>query len=254
MPLETALVRLAEAGCRTTEVAAMRPYLHRARAIRGSLDHHGLSVATVSLGPPFFFSSSKLDLSSPSEEVRRSSLAYVRRAIEFASTLEAGLVYVCSLSRSPTQQSRHAAEFLKTAFVECSGFASSAGVRFAVEPFPTGELPSVRAANDLLDEIGIPDVGIVFDTGHAAIAGEGLSDSARSLRGRLCHVHMNNNDGVRDLHWRLGKGKLSAEEFRGLMRELDRQRYEGVLSVELTKPGPIRKAVEDSRRFVANLV
>ena len=47
----------------------------------------------------------------------------------------------------------------------------------------------------LIDEIGEDNVGILFDIGHALIAGEMLAETAALIarRGRLWHVHLNDN-------------------------------------------------------------
>jgi len=47
----------------------------------------------------------------------------------------------------------------------------------------------------LIDEIGEENVGILFDIGHALIAGEMLAETAALIarRGRLWHVHLNDN-------------------------------------------------------------
>jgi xylose isomerase len=47
----------------------------------------------------------------------------------------------------------------------------------------------------LIDEVGEENVGILFDVGHALIAGEMLAETAALIarRGRLWHVHLNDN-------------------------------------------------------------
>lgn len=231
----------------------MPRYLGQARAIRASLKRHRMAVTAVSLGPPFFFSRSKLNLHSPQEAVRSESLQYVHRAIDLASVLDAGLVYVCSMSRGPPNRRSDAIRVLKEAVTECSDYAGRLGIGFAVEPFPSGELPSVKETHGLLAGTGAAKLGMVFDSGHAAISGEDLAEAARLSADRLVHVHLNNNDGLRDLHWQLDRGRLTKGDFRGLMRELVRQGYRGEISVELTKPGRIVGAVEKSRQFVAGI-
>ena len=47
----------------------------------------------------------------------------------------------------------------------------------------------------LIDEVGEENVGILYDVGHALIAGEMLAETAALIarRGRLWHVHLNDN-------------------------------------------------------------
>lgn len=252
-PLDSALTRLAAAGCSVTEVAAMPSYLDRASVIQRTVEGLGMQVATVSLGPPFFYSGSALDLHSPKAEVRSHSRRYVRRAIDFSSVLGARIVYVCSMSKGSRARRPQTIGYLKEAITDCSDYSKSRGIRFAIEPFPTGELSSVAETNELILEMRVSNLGIVYDSGHAAISGENLSEAARTSEGRIVHVHLNNNDGLRDLHWPLERGTLTRGDFAGLIRELDRQGYAGMMSVELTKPGRVVGAVEASRKFIEGL-
>ncbi len=127
-------------------------------------------------------------------------------------------------------------------------------MRFALEPFPTGELPTVTETIALIRGAASDNLGLVLDTGHATISGEDLGGAARHSRGHIAHVHLNNNDGVIDLHWAPQRGKLAAEDFRGLFTELRDQNYRGKMSIELSKPRPVVGTITTSRSFVQDLL
>jgi sugar phosphate isomerase/epimerase len=155
MPLEVALRHLAAADCMDIELAAMPQYLRRSTYIRAALKKMGLNATAVSLGVPFFFSDSRLDLNSPKRSVREASLRYVRKSVDLASQLEADLIYACSMKRGAQAELGTALEHFRQAVAECSDYAKGAAVRFAIEPFPTGLLPTLRETNAFIREIAV---------------------------------------------------------------------------------------------------
>jgi sugar phosphate isomerase/epimerase len=209
MPLEAALRRLAAADCTDIEFAAMPRYLPRSTSIRAALKMLGLNVTAVSLGVPFFFSDSRLDLNSPRRSVREASLRYVRKSVDFASQLEADLIYACSMRRGAQAELGAALERLRQAVAECSDYAKGAAVGFAIEPFPTGVPPTLRETNAFIRETRSDNLRVLLDTGHAAKSDEDLREAARRSKGNISHVHINNNDGSRDLHLPPQRGKLT---------------------------------------------
>lgn len=254
MPLETAFRYLSVANCEEVEVAAMPRYLPRRGSVRRSLKRRGMKATTVSLGVPFFFSESRLSLNSPKRSVRDATVDYVRRSIDFASHIEAEMVYACSIERGPVQEHGQAIARLTQSVLECSDYAEDSGVRFGMEPFPTGELPTVTETSAFVKRAGSKNLGVLLDAGHASISGEPLGMSAQTSRGSLMHVHLNNNDGMGDLHWPPQRGKLTTPEFEALFLELREQGYGGRISIELSRPRPVVQTINRSREFVEGLI
>lgn len=54
----------------------------------------------------------------------------------------------------------------------------------------------------------IPNFGICFDAAHAAIGNEPISEWIDNLKKYIKHVHINDNDLLKDLHLPLGEGKI----------------------------------------------
>ncbi len=250
MPLERSFRYLAIAGCEEIEVAAMPRYLPQRSTIRRSLKKKGMEVTAVSLGVPFFFSQSRLNLHSPKKTVRDSTIEYVHKGIDFASHIESGIIYACSMDRSPRADREGTIARLTESVLDCSDYARSAGVRFGLEPFPTGELPTVKETSAFVEGARSDNLGVLLDAGHAAISGESLKKAAHISRKTIMHVHLNNNDGVGDLHWPPQVGTLSPSDFEGLLLELNDQGYRGGISIELSRPRPVVETVNRSREFV----
>ncbi len=59
----------------------------------------------------------------------------------------------------------------------------------------------------------VPNFGICFDYAHAFISGLEMIKWCESLGPYIKHVHINDNDGVQDLHLAVGDGIIDWEEF-----------------------------------------
>ena len=203
-----------------------------------------LDVSAVGLGIPFL-RDSKLNLHSRDVTARRESVLYVKRSIEFASALGAKVVYVCSVSREPKVPRTTALTSFKESLGECADHALNAGVTLALESFPGGEVPRFESASRLVAEIGSDNPGVLLDTGHLAISGEPIDKAVIKSKRTLRHVHINNNDGLSDLHWPPYKGKLGGSDFHSFFRRLSESGYGGVASLEIASRSWTTKTIAD---------
>jgi sugar phosphate isomerase/epimerase len=248
--LDDTLSILSQAGCETVEVSGEAEYLSRSEFVYSSLRRHRLGVSAVSTGVPFSRDRS-LSLHAEDEEARLRSVEYVHKCVDFASQIGAGIVYVCSITKE-ARPHEESLERLRTSLKSCADYAEGHGLVVAVEPFPTGELTSAKEVGELIGTMNSKNVGLLLDTGHLAISREPLADTARKWNDILVHVHLNNNDGVGDLHWPPQRGSIRTEEFRGLLAVL-KSTYQGHISVELRSPELTAGTISDSKKFVAGL-
>ncbi len=86
--------------------------------------------------------------------------------------------------------------------------AGANGPKISVEPLNRFETFFLNAQGDaakLADEIGLDNVGVLYDTFHANIEEKGVADGIRSAAKRINHVHISANDratpGEDHVHW-----------------------------------------------------
>jgi xylose isomerase len=152
--------------------------------------------------------------------VRERTIRYVKRGIDLASQLDAGVIYACSMRHDASNDRISTLQRFKHSVSVCADYAHEVGLKFALEPFPGGELPTVAETILFLNEMKSKNVGVLIDTGHASISGESLRHVVRISKDNIAHVHLNNNDGVNDLHWPPQSGKLAVADFIGFLAEL----------------------------------
>jgi D-psicose/D-tagatose/L-ribulose 3-epimerase len=168
---------------------------------------------------------------SPDPAVRRAGLDHLRACLDACAELGAdrlvGPLYSpCGklVGRGPTEEEwGWAVETLRAAAEHAEGV----GVTLAVEPlnrFETYFLNCVEQAVRLVEAVGHPRLGILYDTFHANIEEKDPVGAARRAGPHLAHVHISENDrstpGAGHVPW--------AETFRAL-REGG---FDGWLTVE----------------------
>ena len=94
-----------------------------------------------------------------------------------------------------------------------------------------------------------------MDTGHLQISGEDPIETIKSAGEMLGYVHLDDNDGVGDLHLALLDGVLKREVLSDTLAVLGDVGYTGTVSLELNPglPDPI-DALRRSREIVLNAV
>ena len=73
-------------------------------------------------------------------------------------------------------------------------------------------------------------MGINFDPSHTFPVGDFPNVSVYRLGKKVIHMHVSDNDGVTNVHWRPGMGKI---DWVALFQSLKDVGYDGVISLEL---------------------
>ncbi len=128
-----------------------------------------------------------------------------------------------------------------------AAFEAEQRVRIGVENMPSRRLAGRRlnlyAMNDVETLAGLPH--LTLDTTHVGTWGLDLLAVYERLQERIVHVHLSNYDGQE--HRLPDRGHLPLAE---LLRRLARDRYEGVVTLEL---GPDVLEAENENKVLAHL-
>ena len=66
----------------------------------------------------------------------------------------------------------------------------------------------------VVDEVDNPFLGLCLDIGHAHVFSDlDAVGWLRRMAHRLRHIHLHDNDGSADSHWRIGRGTIDFERF-----------------------------------------
>jgi sugar phosphate isomerase/epimerase len=249
--LQDALVLAKACGYEAVAIAATPSNLNSSTdEIARSLRKLSLRVSCLSAGVPFFRDPSNLNLHSRSAEVRSKTIDYVLRCVDYVSELDGEFVYVCSISKELGQTGSEASSLFKESLEKCVEYGEKSGIRIAVEPFPTGCLPSFRQTAELAKTL--PGLGLVYDVGHEILFGA-LSPIAGSNVKLILDVHLNNNDGSGDKHWSPAKGKIQPVNFANLVSNLREISYQRFVTIELAEVDKEGTELGAAKKFIESL-
>jgi sugar phosphate isomerase/epimerase len=110
---------------------------------------------------------------------------------------------------------------------------SGAGLKLAFEIMPFSVIGGIRRFLAICDEIGSPDLGLNFDTGHAWACREMVPLLPFELQGRIFGTHLGDNRGTDNLKMPLGQGTIP---WGPLLRNLRSADYQGSLDIEISCP------------------
>jgi sugar phosphate isomerase/epimerase len=112
----------------------------------------------------------------------------------------------------------------------CAKACQDAGVVMTVEPHPARYMANTDGALRLLEHVNSPAMGINFDPSHTFPAGDFPNISVYRLGKHIKHLHVSDNDGVTNVHWRPGQGKI---DWSAMFQALNDIGYDGTISIEL---------------------
>lgn len=213
-----------------------------------ALANCGLTVSCMALGrnlpPGHTFDTADVG-------VRRATLDLLRRHVADAAHLGATTAYLVPGTRTD--------ETALSCFADgcalLADYAAGRMVRLCVEHVPGRALPTAGRTLDWLASIDQANLGLLLDVGHCLISNEDAAAVIRRAGDRLGYVHLDDNDGMGDLHWPLFTGRLTQQQLADVMTALREIGYRGALSLELNagNPEPVH-ALRDGKAIVERLL
>ena len=195
-----------------------------ARAVRAAADDRGLRIICCTPEQVRY----PLNLASTEPKVRARTLEYLKRGVDAAGVLGAGMVQV--VPGYGWYDSRKAAAWsaLVSSLSELCSYAAQRGVTVLLEPLQIIESNLVNDrydAQNILRDVGSDALKIVVATTHMCVSGESLEEYFDLLGDGIGHIHLNESDQV---PW--GQGTLDLGHF---LRVLSRYDYDKLCTLEI---------------------
>jgi sugar phosphate isomerase/epimerase len=182
--------------------------------------------------------------------IRRATLEVLRQQVADTAHLGASRAYLVP--------GLHKDAVALTYFAEgCSllaDYAAGRRVRLGIEHVPGRALASANQTLTWLEDLGHTNLGLLLDVGHCLISGEEPAAVARRAEARLVYLHLDDNDGIGDLHWPLLTGRLTRQQLLDLAAALRDIGYRDGLALAVS-PGHAapHAALQESKRLAALL-
>lgn len=207
-------------------------YEVRARASELGLDLTIETGARFVLDPRRKHFPTLLEASAADRERR---LDFLRRSLDLAAELGAGVVSIWSGSAPPGAGAGELWERLAAGVGATLVHARNVGVQLAFEPEPGMFVERPAGYLELVERLGAEggELGLCLDVGHLLVTGDlPVGDQIRALAPRLIHVHLDDVRDGRHEHLMFGEGVLNLHE--ALTALLDTG-YRGMAAVELSR-------------------
>lgn len=163
--------------------------------IKKELDDLGLAATTVTVCTP------EANPISPDPAVRQAALDHLKRRIDWSREL--GSEVLCGPLHSALGQMKGRGRFSEEwdwcveTLRLAAEHAGEAGVKLSVEPLNRFEVYFLNTMADsakLVQQVGHPSLGYLYDTFHANIEERGIYETIVSNRAGINHVHISEND------------------------------------------------------------
>ena len=233
--LAETIEHIAMAGFDAVDIWGGRPHAygkdlheHEINAIREQLDDFGLEIASFIPAQWHY----PISLSNPNIAIRMDSIKDIQMSIELAARLGTSIISILPGHSLHSQSPDESWDLFADSLNQICEFAGFYDVLLAIEPadkYATDLINTTVQARDMIDQVGCDNCGVIFDTGHALIAGEDTETAIRSLKDRLFHIHLSDNHGAHDERLIPGKGIF---DFQTLIATLRAVQYEGFLTAE----------------------
>jgi sugar phosphate isomerase/epimerase len=230
-PIEEVIKRVAKIGYDAIEIGAASPHAYpptltkeRRRDIKKMLEDNNLELSSML---PALSGGPGHNVASPIPEERRHTIEHFKELAVL--TAEWGgkiLLYIPGWAVYGTPL-RQAWQWSVEALREIAQFAAPYGVTLVIEPtsFDSNIVDRCDDAIMLMEEVGEPNVKLMFDTFHVLYRREVCTDYVYRMGKNLKHMHISDNDRLPP-----GEGR---GDFVGVINALKDIDFDGYLAMEL---------------------
>jgi len=243
-PEADALTAIAQAGLRHID---HRPFDFRSAESRRLISDLELTPTCMATG---FGMPEGAALDAADAGARKAAIEHTRHALEYAHETGIQWAYVLPGESGDAESLRRYGESV----TGLAGVAAGYGSKLCIEHFPGKALPTVRDTVDYIERLGHDNLYLLFDIGHAQISKEDPAEAVALAGDRLGYFHLDDNDGVSDLHWALCDGVLTRDVLKQTLATLGHIGYDGPVSLEMNPglPDPLA-AIKNGFRLVRAL-
>jgi len=179
------------------------------------------------------------------------AIEHMKDALEHAA--RRGLRWAYLVAEAPADD--HAVERYIAPYLAIADYGQTLGIKVCIEHFPGTAFPTISSTLNFIEELDHDNLYLLLDIGHAQMSNEDPRVALASVGSRLGYVHLDDNDGIRDLHLALMDGVQTEASLTDLFQVLKDIDYDGPVSLEMHEnlPNPL-DAIDRSRQLVSRLI
>lgn len=143
-------------------------------------------------------------------------------------------------------------DILVETFRYCCEKLEKSGIKMIVEPRVGEKIANTDAILRMMEQVGSANLGAVLDTAHLHAQKEIIPLSVEKMGKKIFFVHAADNDGMTNVHNKIGDGTIDWE---GTLQALKKYDYDGYISVDV-KPenaGDIDREYIESKKYLERI-
>lgn len=228
--LDETIKRLARIGYDGIEIGAGAPHAwpghltkERRQEVKGLFEEHGIALSSMLPAPS---GGPGNNPASPYKEEREWTKSHYKELAELCAEWGGKtLIYLPGWQIFGTTR-RQAWAWSREVLREAAEAAGEVGVTLVIEPTPhdTNLCESCDDAIELMEDVGMPNVKLMFDTFHVFYRREVPTDYVYRMGKDLKHIHISDNDRLPP-----GKGR---GDWPALISALNEIEFDGYLTME----------------------
>jgi len=193
--------------------------------------------------------------------VRKRAIADLKISMDLADTMGAKMVTCCPLADGHDYNFQvdyvERWHYLVEGIRESAKYRSDIKISLEYKPNEMRNyiiLPDIGTTLHLCNSVGLPNVGITVDSGHALVASETPAQSIALAAdaGRLFYIHLNDNS--RNFDWDMLPAAVNLWDFLEIMFYLDKFNWDSWISYDvMTRQGDPVKQIQSTINIINGL-
>ena len=194
--------------------------------VRRLCSDHGITISSVCS-----IYTEVRDLSSPEKKVRQAAVEYMKRVADLSAAVSCPVMIVAPsacMKITPWKNPKEERQWVVESIRKGGEYAGSVGVQITIEAwnrYETYFINRLEQCLELMEEVGLPNAGVMGDTFHMNIEEESIAEAFRLCGSHLNHVHLADSNRAAP-----GEGHI---DFLPVLQALKDIGYGGHLSFEL---------------------
>jgi len=253
--LETALKKIGNLDIKYVEIWGEPPHLWVENIKYNYLKSIKELLYKYDLKPSYHGPAHDVDITSMNPGIREESIKQHKRSLDIAKFLGVDVYVIHAGSFYPGDKNTISKGFdrLYSSIDELLILAKEYDIVLAIENHPVNEngiFNNPKTMKKVIDDFNSSYLKVTLDLGHANLTKFPVIKYIEELKDNIKHIHLNDNDGIEDLHLVYGKGNLDSNN---LIKRIKNIGFDGVGILEIWAPDDPAKAINDSIKHINSI-